>query len=255
MLPLFVSGKSWAHDPIFSPGPHVLYKGGVETALHIERSEQVGDRESHTAAELTYGVTGDWAIGLELPYVARSDGADGIGNPSIFTKYRFWRDDQFRAQESAAILARLISDLSGSSVGPDATDALIGLTYGYEGLTWYRWASARYRYNGKTDAGLDRGDKGFADLAIGYRPTPPSYYRPDTVFLLELNGEWTDQSTQSGVSLANSGGRELFLSPGIFWTLRNFAVKSGVQVPVWSNLNGMQAKSDYRGSLTLEFHW
>lgn len=35
-------------------------------------------------------------------------------------------------------------------------------------------------------------------------------------------------------------GTEWFLSPGLMWTLRNFAVKTGVQLPIASDLNGRQ---------------
>lgn len=246
---------AWAHDPVFSPGPHVIYKGGVETAMHFERSDNGGEQENDLAAELTYGLTSDWAIGTEVPYIMANDGADGIGNPDIFTKYRFWRKDTLGAQETAAVLGRLSFDAGDSAVRRKATDGLVGLTYGYESLKWYRWASARYRFNGKTDAGIDRGNKVFLDLVGGIRPTPPSYYKPDTVFMVELNGEWTDKSELGGVSLANTGGTELFVSPGIFWTYRNFGVKSGIQIPVYGDMNGTQDQSDYRAALTLEYHW
>jgi len=38
------------------------------------------------------------------------------------------------------------------------------------------------------------------------------------------------------------------------WTLRNFAIKSGIQAPIISNLNGDQARSDYRARLEFEWH-
>ena len=36
---------------------------------------------------------------------------------------------------------------------------------------------------------------------------------------------------------------------------RNFAIKSGVQIPVYSNLNGTQDQSDYRAKLTFVWHF
>jgi hypothetical protein len=45
-----------------------------------------------------------------------------------------------------------------------------------------------------------------------------------------------------------------FISPGIFWTKRNFAVKAGVQIPVASDFNGNQEKTDYRAKVVLEWH-
>ena len=244
-----------AHDPVFSPGPHVIYKGGVETALHGERADDGSEEENEFAAEIAYGLTGDWLIGAELPYVAVNGGADGVGNPELFTKYRFWRKDTLGVQESAAVLGRLSIDAGDSAVRRRATDAVIGLTYGYESLKWYRWASARYRFNGDADNDHSRGDKVFLDMAVGTRLSPPRYYEPDTVFMLELNGEWTDRSSHHGATLSDTGGTELFLSPGIFWTYRNVAVKSGVQILLYDDLNDRQEATDYRLALTLEYHW
>ena len=35
----FMVGTASAHDPVFSPGPHVLYKEGVELHLGVEREK------------------------------------------------------------------------------------------------------------------------------------------------------------------------------------------------------------------------
>jgi len=58
----------------------------------------------------------------------------------------------------------------------------------------------------------------------------------------------------SGVTINSSGGSRLFVSPGIQWTVRNFSVKAGVQIPLWSNLDQFQPRPDYRASLELEWH-
>lgn len=261
MMTVLLSGTAWAHDPIFGLGPHVLYKGGVEVHLEAERDKAGSDREDAAAAEFTYGLTGDWAAGIELPYARvqeDSSSARGRGDIGLFTKYRFWRQDTLGAQESAAVLLKVKTDTGNDNatpaLGTGTTDTILGLTYGYESIKWYRWASLRYRRNGENEAGLHRGDKILFDLVGGWRPTPPSYYEPDTVWLLELNGEYGRRAELNGMELANTGGTEWFLSPGIFWTKRNFAVKAGVQIPIASDLDGNQEETDYRAKLTLEWH-
>ncbi len=74
------------------------------------------------------------------------------------------------------------------------------------------------------------------------------------MWLLGLNGEYTECAQRNGVNIADSGSTELFLSPGIFWTKRNVAIKSGVQIPIFSDLNGNRDKSDYRARLIFEWH-
>ncbi len=215
VLPL-LWGTAQAHDPIFGMGPHVIYRGGVETALDWHGDDEGGE----LAAELAYGLTGDLALDLELP-------ADGAGPVEVAGKYRFWRRDALRLQESTALAVRLIDDRDANR-----RDAVLGLAYGYESRTWYRWAALRYRRNAGT-----RDDVLLMDLVLGRRFWPGGYRDPDWVWMVELNGERAGDT------------RSAFLSPGLFWTLRNFAVKAGVQLPVAGNADGP------RGRTTLEWHW
>lgn len=246
-----------AHDPVFALGPHVLYKGGIEIAPHFEQDKTAEERERDAVLELTYGLTGDWAVGFEIGYKELSEPGgqrDGVDDVRLFTKYRFWRRDTLGAQEAAAVLLALKPDSGGEQISTGTTDGLVGLAYGYEGRKWYKWASVRYRINGENEPRLRRGNRLFVDLVGGIRPRSTGYREPDTVWLLELNSEFTERAEQNGVKLAHSGGTEIFLSPGIFWTYRNFAVKAGVQIPIFDDLNGEQDSSDYRARLVLEWH-
>lgn len=246
-----------AHDPVFGLGPHVLFKGGVEIAPEV-KINKAGDKDkTELALELTYGLTGDWAAGIDIPYVDQSNGANsasGQGDLTLFTKYRFWREDGLGEQQSMAVALKLKTDTGDDSVSSGSTDGVLGLTYGYEGRKWYRWSALRYRFNGENDAGVQQGDKLLLDLVGGIRMKRTGYLEPDTVWILELNGESTQKTQANGNNLLDSGGTEWFVSPGIFWTKRNFAVKAGIQIPLASNLNGNQQETDYRAKLVLEWH-
>ncbi len=261
LLVLFASSTAWAHDPIFGIGPHTLFKDGLEVAIEVEREEAGDETERELGLEFIYGITGDWAAGIEFPYTFKEEGgekSDGPGDIGLFTKYRFWREDTLGLQESAAVILKVITDSGDAdespALGTGTTDTILGLTYGYEGRKWYRWASLRYRFNDKNNAGVERGDKILFDLVGGIRPTLTNYNEPDTVWLLELNGEYGQRAELDGTRLQNTGGTELFLSPGIFWTSRNFAIKAGVQIPIYSDLNGTQDASDYRAKVVVEWH-
>jgi hypothetical protein len=260
-VPLLPTGVALAHDPIFGIGPHVLYKGGVEVAVEAEAGKAGSEKEQSLALELTYGLTGDWAVGIDLPYYFRQEEGDrnsGYDDVALFTKYRFWRRDSLGLQESAAVLFKVVTDTAAGggtpALGKGATDSILGLTYGYESRRWYRWAAVRYRFNGTSDTGIERGDAVLLDLVGGYRPKLTGYLEPDMVWLLELNGERLQRASRNGHDLADTGGTEWFLSPGLFWTKRNFAIKAGVQIPVYSHLNGRQNESDYRAKVVFEWH-
>ena len=240
---LLVPAITSAHDPIFGLGPHVLYKEGVEAALDWHGEENSGF-DDETGLELTYGLTGDWAAGLEIPL-----GEDASLSEAIwFSKYRFWRRDSLGVQQSAALLLRY----EGEREKPGW---VTGLAWGHESRRHYRWASLRYRRAESNDQGLRVGDGWKLDLVAGYRPWLTGYLQPDTVFMVELNGEQQGRARLNGQTIDNSGGQRLFLSPGIFWTLRNFAIKAGMQFPLVQEMNNPALEIDYRARLTLEWHY
>ena len=256
------SQSALAHDPVFGIGPHVLFKDGTEFALEIDSSKAGSSNEQGLGLQMTYGLTGDWAVGATVPYDFKdngSDSSDGFGDFSAFTKYRFWREDSLGLQESAAVFLKVITDTGSNSktppIGKGTTDTIVGITYGSEGRKWYKWASARYRFNGTNNAGIERGDKILIDFVGGIRPNLTGYLETDIVWLLELNGEFGKRARLNGSTLANTGGTEWFISPGIFWTQRNFAIKAGVQIPIYANLNGNQDESDYRAKMSFEWHF
>lgn len=258
---LLLTGNVLAHDPIFSPGPHLLFKHGYELHVEFASSKQSDGTEKEQAVALKYGITGDWVVGFELPYQTgqnESDELAGVDQIIFSTKHRFWRKDALGVQQSAAFLLKLNLASSGDQVSTSTTDVLLGLTYGFESLKWYRWASIRYRYNQdrfiRNLGEMHRGDRFFIDFSAGYRAQLNDYRAADTVWLIELNGEFNQSNQLNGFEIADSGGNQWFVSPGIMWTLRNFAVKAGVQIPLYSNLNGAQPDSNYRARLEFEWH-
>ena len=250
-----------AHDPVFGIGPHVLFKGGVDSTVELAQSKAGDDKDRGLALQAVYGITGNWSAGIDVPYVAKdsaTDSSSGLSDLRAFTKYRFWREDSLGLQESAAVMLAVNgnngNETDSPPLGNGATDLMAGLTYGYESIERYRWVSVRYLRPGRNGTGLRMGNKWLLDFVLGWRPVTPEYRKPDTVWLLELNGEITARADMNGNRIASSGGTEWFISPGIFWTYRNFAIKSGIQLPVASDLNGTQAASDYRFKASFEWH-
>ena len=129
--------------------------------------------------------------------------------------------DTLGIHESSAVLLNVMldsgDDKANPPLGSGTTDTLLGFTYGYESLKWYRWTSIRCRRNGENSGGLRRGDKWLVDFALGYRPTFPVYLKPDNVWILELNGERGQRAELNGSALnsvgANTGGGRSGLSP------------------------------------------
>ncbi len=255
-----------AHGPLFSPAPETIFKGGTEVTLgfHTERATGAGARETQDepSLEVEYGLTADWEIGIEIPYAWKEDGddaADGIGDITLGTKYQFWRRDLPGAQYKAAALLKVTlptgDDGGAPRLGSGSTNVIAGLATGYESRRWYWFASGVYRVNGEGSGSLGKGDKQFLNLVGGIRPVLTGYKEPDTVLMLELNWEHAGRDDLAGTALANTGGWELFLSPVVWWTYRQIAVRGGVQIPIASGLNGNQPATDYRARFQVIYHY
>lgn len=255
-----------AHGPLFSPAPETIFKGGTELTLGFHAEEAAGageeEREYEVFLEAEYGITADWEIGIEIPYAWKEENgrdANGLGDIALDTKYQFWKRDVPGAQyKAAAFLALELPSGDGDGtprLGSGSTDVSGGLATGYEGRRWYWFASGVYRVNTEGAGGLEKGDRQSLNLVGGVRPMLGEYDEPDTVLMLELNWERAGRDELDGAELANSGGWELFLSPVIWWTYRQVALRGGVQIPVAEDLNGAQAASDYRARIELVYHF
>jgi hypothetical protein len=63
---------------------------------------------------------------------------------------------------------------------------------------------------------------------------------------LELNGEWHDKQTIAGVRDPNSGGNTVYLSPGVRASIGKVSGFASFGVPIVNEVNGLQAKPDFR---------
>ena len=257
LLGLGMAGPAAAHNPIFTPGPHLVYGGGLEATIGYarDRASGAGTREVGQEVELEfeYGLTADWTAEVELPFVTKETNGNrssGLGDIVLRSRYRFLRLDSPGLQRSAAVLGQVKlatgDDGANPRLGSGSTDFVGGLLYGHESRRWYYNLAARYRLNGEGGGGLAKGDRQFLDIAGGVRPVLTGYREPDAVFFLELNWENSGRDDRNGAAVADTGGWELFLSPGLFATYRNVALRTGVQIPIAHGLEGSQPESDYR---------
>jgi len=253
-----------AHEPIFAPGAHTHSKGLTEISLEYQRKRSSGagqkETEQELALEYEYGLTANWVAKVDVPIVDKSvinDGSTGIGDITLGTKYRFLRKDLPGKQFSTSALFQIKlptgDDTRTPRLGSGSTDFTGGLLHGLESRRWYYNTDARYRLNTEGGGGLKKGNKVLLDLVGGVRPVLTSYKKPDTVLFFEINWEDAGHDSLNGADVADTGGWELFASPGIFWTYRFFAVTGGVQIPIAENLNGSQPTSDYRFKLTTKY--
>ena len=273
-----------AHEPLFSLGPHTLYKGGVgiefETELRstsklLRNGDKISDPLDQKATrlilptEIIYGVSPDLALTARIPVIYRTfeqtntgdktkKSSRGLGDIALRSKYRFWRRDSLGVQQAAAVVLGIKlptgDDGADPPLGTGSTDFLLGLTAAHEGRRLYAFGDLRYRLNTEADD-LRVGDVFFYDVAVGFRPILTDYYRPDLVFLLELNGEVAQKDDRDGAADSDSGGHTVWLGPNFLLSYRNIMMKGGIRFPIVQELNGTQLGHDYESVLATEIHF
>ncbi|MDP2644936.1 MAG: hypothetical protein Q8P24_08350 [Desulfobacterales bacterium] len=250
-----------AHEPIFMMSHEAPGKGAFDIHTEMTHARQGDKREFELEAEITYGLTRDLAVGLSIPFV-REEGItsggqkveNGLGDPTVRFKWRFWDKDLPGVKYAAAGMLQStvpIGDGDGR-LGRDQPSLLAGLAHGREGLHWYYFVDARYLYHVE-DNGAKPGDRLFLDVAYGLRPKLRGLEETDVVFFLELNYLHERNAEINGAANHNSGGDFLFISPEVLIAPANrVMVRTGVQIPIVQSLNGRQEPKDFTLKFTVE---
>lgn len=254
-----------AHDPIFGVGPHVLHRRGWGWGVKGEYKSLRDGEEFKLEHKIAYGITRNWTVRLDTPWVRKRDhdrSSAGWGDSILRTKYRFWYEPAEEGFYQATLLGGLKLPTGDKNtrplLGTGSVDYIGGLAVGYEGRRWFLSGSGRYKYNTEADMAvaddLQAGHQFFYDLALGYRPWRTGYWEPDVLVMGELSGEIQAHNRVDGARVPDTGGDTLYFGTGVWLTYRNFAVKPGIQIPVYeSRRNGHN--TNYKVLLDIHFHF
>lgn len=124
------------------------------------------------------------------------------------------------------------------------------------GTVWtMQWLSAEvdadFSYQRNTWANdFKFGDMIAQDVSFQYRLWPrtleaegvPSYLYG----VLEANNTYQAKNEAAGAKDDNSGGYQLFMTPGVQWVTRRFVLEAAAQLPAVQELNGQALKTDYQ---------
>ncbi len=230
------------------------------------------DRTERAAVTaLGYGVTGRWALFGVLPYrdielestsggrhVTRS--SHDFGDLSLFARYTAYQRDRrgrtFRIAPFAGIEAPTGKDNANDALGVLPASVQVGSgSWDYFGGAVLTYQTLQYQIDGQfsyranTEAnGLEEGNISRVDVSLQYRMHPNRLTAGTPGFLyavIEANLVHQGKDRMSGVTVPDSGGTRLFLTPGIQYVTRRWILESAVQVPVIQNLNGTALENDY----------
>ncbi|MFQ5589200.1 MAG: hypothetical protein ACE5F7_10210 [Nitrospiria bacterium] len=255
------TAPSWAHEPIFMVSPEAPGKGAFDIHTGVTHERQGDERGLELEQEFTYGLTRDLAFKFSVPFVRDEeitplgqDTKNGLGDPRIRIKWRFWDRDLPGVKYSVAGVLQSTLPVGGE-MGRDKPSILTGLAHGREGLHWYYFVDARYLYP-VDDRGTKPGDRLYLDAAYGLRPVLRGLEETDIVYFFELNYLRERRAEINGTLDPDSGGDFLFFSPEVLISPTNrVMLRGGLQVPILQSLNGRQAPKDMVLKLLAEFRF
>lgn len=220
---------------------------------------------------LAYGVNPDLALFGVIPYVENrleltsggvrhTRSARGIGDAEFFARYTLfqknWPGGNFRIAPFAGLkiptgdddetdrLGRLPPSVQA---GSGSLDPFGGIIFTYQTLDFQIDGQAAYR--AKTEANdFESGDVARLDTSFQYRLWPRVLGGGVPGFLygvLEASLVHQQKNEANGVKDRNSGGTQLFLTPGLQYVTRRWVIEAGVQVPVVQDLNGTALENDF----------
>ncbi len=262
ILCVLVSGASWAApiatntalplsaDEIIVRQQFVL----THSSDHIAGTRREVDRfESRTV--LGYGQTSKLALFGVLPLVNVdrefgdvSASEFGLGDAALFARYEVFRSDKpgrtLRIAPYAGV--RLPTGRDGKT-GDGSVDVFGGVIATFASTQWVLDTQLRYDFNREAD-GFERGDSASFEISFQYRLVPGKLTQDTKAFVfgvLELSANHYDRDRLGGVTDPNSGGFQLYLTPGLQYATRRWIADFGVKVPIVNDLNGTALEPDY----------
>jgi hypothetical protein len=204
---------------------------------------------------LGYGFSSKFALFGVLPLVfvsteigATSNSEFGIGDAALFARYEVYRSDQpgrtIRIAPYSGV--RLPTGRDGKT-GDGSTDVFGGLIATIASTQWVLDSQLRYDHNREAN-GFDRGDSASFESSFQYRLSPGKITQETRAFVfgvLELSANYYERNRFGGVTNPNSGGFQVFLTPGLQYSARRWIADLGVKVPVLNDLNGTALETDY----------
>lgn len=260
----------------------LLFRGpGVWMRLHDDPSPMGRAMDvAMVPSVLVYGATAKLALMGVFPYLdkrlaVKSTGAvrraSGLGDIMTVGRYEVMARSGPGRTARGAVFAGLKwpsgrsaeSDALGLlppsvQLGSGSYDPVFGTVWTGQWLAFQVDADVSYRRNTNAN-GFKFGDQLEQNVSLQYRLWPGSLAAERLAgFLygvLEANTLYQAKNEAGGVADGDSGGTQLFLTPGLQWVSKRAVLELATQLPAVQNLNGAALRTDYRltGGLRLWF--
>ena len=258
-----ISGGAPAKAQIVAPAGRTLFNEGVlvRSLIRLDTFEtsQSGEefRRLRNIYALVWGARPHLSLSLVTPLVRTTRGGvstAGSADTSIFARY-----DVLRRTVPGGY-TRLAPELgiklpTGGAFGTGSTDVMGGLVFSHVRDPNWWIVDAQLTVSGTGDGGMRSGDRVRFDVAYLRRVLPRTGMGvPMVLVVVELNGESVDETRRDGSAVSDTGGDQLFLSPGVEYIVgRRLVLEASVPIPIYERLGGAQLKPE--ASIILGMRW
>ena len=253
------------------------------TALPVSKGEiilreqfvvsQSSDRLGGVARDVTvlkgvsvvgYGAARGLAVFGVLPVVnidreigGIKSNATGLADGSFFARQEIMRWDSPGRTVRIAPFAGLVAPMGDAGrTGDGSLDVFAGAIFTAATTNWVFDSQIKYVVNNEAK-GFERGDMASADVSLQYR-LAPKVVSGGGGFLfgvLEANVAHLNKNRLAGAVDPNSGGVQVFLSPGVQYAAKRWIAETAVRIPVVNDLNGAALEPDYSVITSLRFNF
>ncbi|MYM41932.1 TonB-dependent receptor [Duganella qianjiadongensis] len=253
--------------------------GKVGTWPAADHEQELYTKNQYLTAGFDYSASPNWGVSVQLPYIDRShatngfafDGSDAgtshthnLGDIKVIGRYTgLIEEKNFGIQFGLKLpTGSHTENFSGGAItgapldrglqpGTGTTDAIVGIfKFAPISQNWdyFAQATAQVPMNSRDD--YKPGNSLNVNLGIRYMGL-------DSVALqLQINGRVSAKDSGENASPDDSGGKTIYLSPGVTVALTEKIKTYGfIQLPIYQNLNGYQLAPKYTVSVGTRFEF
>jgi len=265
-----------AHLPMETEYAETLSKDSWEVRFHggymdMSNGENNWMKEQMYELSVGYGLTRDLSLYIQPTYKVKEmemsgggmimkESASGVGDTDVLARYRFRKKDREDGSCQQALLLGIKLPTGAWNIeengtrlmdmvqpGTGSTDYSAGLAVTHRKGNFTLDGDVIYTITAENQKDYKFGNLLRYDLA-------GLYQIKDLYLMMELNGRATGRDEVSGTGQDNTGGHQIFITPGVsYHVLPNTMLMLSVQVPIYTDMNGEAQKTNYHAMGGL--HW
>lgn len=238
--------------PLLSFGQTLIGRNKLQLSIDNYSPYSLGGAFDNVNAGLVYGFTDTTSLFFNYPIrnnpQTRAHHATMLKDVSVQIEHSVYSSGNNRFQDQATILGAMsmpTQDAQAKAIGAGfgQPSYFFGSTYNRTYVDWMYFASPGYIFTTEGD-GIQLGSQFLYQAGLGRALL--SVPNQSILFaLVEMNGQYTQKNSLSGVSNPNTGGNLIALTPSLWLSSPNLIIQVGVGFPILQQLNGNQSTMNY----------